>query len=99
MWSRRTFGADEYVNDFPKTYRIHKGAWYKVEEQSATSANESDNRFFIMSQPVKLDSIGFKKAFRFVVRGFFETQTKTAQPITMLAQQNNDSDDMLHLLQ
>ena len=80
-WSRRDYTANEYVNNYPTSYRLINGEFYKVDEEGSDSTpleqrKEADNRFFYLSNIIKLNSIGFKEAHRFVVRGHFETKEK-----------------------
>ena len=72
-WSRRAFTAQEYVNNYPTSYRIDKaGNFYKVD------ADDNDtNKVYLLSNVIKLGTIAFKQAYRLVVRGYFET---TAYP-------------------
>ena len=75
-WSRRDYSADEYIQNYPTSYRLKDGEFYKVDEEGDNSTplekkKESDNKFFYLSQPIKLGSIGFKQAYRFAVRGYF----------------------------
>lgn len=70
-WSRRDIAADEYLNNFPTSYRVDGKNFYKVDEELDDSF--TNNRVFALSQVIKLDSIGFKEAYRMVVRGYFET--------------------------
>ncbi|GEM_PF-2392951 len=70
-WSRRDIRAEQYVNNFPTSYRVEKGELYQVDKDS-----DADNGFFVMSHVVKLDSIGFKEIHRLVARGYFETVSK-----------------------
>ena len=77
-WSRRDYTADEYVQNYPTSYRFHAGKFYKVDEEGGSDSTlehrkEADNRFFYLSRPIKLGSIGFKQSYRFVVRGLFHT--------------------------
>ena len=72
MWSRRNNAADEYVNNYPTAYRILDGKFYQVDEEEG-GRNESDNTIFYLSNVIKLGSVGFKQAYRLVVRGYFET--------------------------
>ena len=78
-WSRRDYTASQYVNNYPTSYRVDKnGHFYKVDDEgNATTSlehrKEADNKIFYLSNVIKLDSIGFKQAYRFVVRGYFET--------------------------
>lgn len=67
-WTRRTFAADEYVNNYPTSYRLINNNLYKTDEES-----DADNGMFVMSKVVKLDSIGFKELHRVVARGWFKT--------------------------
>lgn len=68
QWSRRAYSADEYVNNFPSSYRLKAGELYQVDKGS-----DADNGFYAQSNVIKLDSIGFKELKRVVVRGFFRT--------------------------
>lgn len=68
-WSRRAFTADEYVNNYPTSYRKKGNTLYKVDADS-----DADNAMFVMSKVLKLDSIGFKELHRVVARGWFKTQ-------------------------
>lgn len=87
-WSRRDYTAAEYVNNYPTSYRVvNEGTaqapdykFYKLDDEGDASTSlehrkEADNRIFYLSNVIKLDSIGFKQAYRFVVRGYFEAQT------------------------
>lgn len=80
-WSRRDYTAAEYVNNYPTSYRVTSdGKFYKLDDEGDASTSlehrkEADNQIFYLSNVIKLDSIGFKQAYRFVVRGYFETQT------------------------
>ena len=71
-WSRRDIAADEYVNNYPTSYRVQDNNFYKVDEEDS-GRDTSDNSIYAMSQVVKLDSIGFKELHRVVARGYFET--------------------------
>ena len=68
-WARRAFTAQEYVNNYPTSYRIDKaGNFYKVD------ADDNDtNKVYLLSNVIKLGTIAFKQAYRLVVRGYFET--------------------------
>lgn len=70
-WSRRAFTAQEYVNNYPTSYRIDKsGKLYKVD------ADDNDtNKVYLLSNVIKLGTIAFKQAYRLVVRGYFETSS------------------------
>lgn len=78
-WSRRDYTAAQYVNNYPTSYRVSSdGHFYKVDEEGTNNTpleqrKEADNKFFYLSNVVKLDSISFKRAQRFVLRGQFET--------------------------
>jgi hypothetical protein len=69
-WTRRAFTAQEYVNNYPTSYRIDKaGNFYKVD----TDDNDT-NKVYLLSNVIKLGTIAFKQAYRLVVRGYFETE-------------------------
>lgn len=70
-WSRRDIHAEQYVNNYPTSYRVDGGELYQVDKDS-----DADNGFFAMSHVVKLDSIGFKELHRLVARGYWETVSK-----------------------
>lgn len=78
-WSRRDYTAAQYVNNYPTSYRVDaNGHFYKVDDEGEATTSlehrkEADNKIFYLSNVIKLDSIGFKQAYRFVVRGYFET--------------------------
>lgn len=78
-WSRRDYTAAEYVNNYPTSYRVTSGGqFYKLDDEGDANTSlehrkEADNKIFYLSNVIKLDSIGFKQAYRFVVRGRFET--------------------------
>lgn len=67
-WTRRSFSAKEYVNNYPTSYCLINNNLYKTDEES-----DADNGMFVMSKVVKLDSIGFKELHRVVARGWFKT--------------------------
>ena len=68
-WSRRAFTAQEYVNNYPTSYRIDKaGNFYKVDVD-----DNDTNKVYLLSNVIKLGTIAFKQAYRLVVRGYFET--------------------------
>ena len=87
-WSRRDYTAAEYVNNYPTSYRVVNETtsqlkFYKVDDEgdantSLEQRKEADNKIFYLSNVIKLDSIGFKQAYRFVVRGYFETMLRPA---------------------
>lgn len=82
-WTRRTYTADEYVNNYPTSYRLKDGILYKVDTEddnnsSLETQKEADNKIYYLSNIIKLDSVGFKTATRFVVRGYFETMQQTS---------------------
>lgn len=87
-WSRRDYTAAEYVNNYPTSYRVDAdGHFYKVDDEgdentSLEHRKEADNKIFYLSNVIKLDSIGFKQAYRFVVRGYFEAQDDWIEPGT-----------------
>lgn len=71
-WSRRAFTAQEYVNNYPTSYRVNKnGKFYKVDKD-----DNSTNQMYLLSNVIKLGTIAFKQAYRLVVRGYFETSNK-----------------------
>ena len=78
-WSRRDYTAAQYVNNYPTSYRVDAyGHFYKMDDEGDANTSlehrkEADNKIFYLSNVIKLDSIGFKQAYRFVVRGYFET--------------------------
>ena len=78
-WSRRDYTAAQYVNNYPTSYRVTSdGKFYKLDDEGDASTSlehrkEADNKIFYLSNVVKLESIGFKQADRFVVRGYFES--------------------------
>lgn len=85
-WSRRDYTALQFVNNYPTSYRVtESGEIYKLDEEGDSSTSleqkkESENNVFYLSNVIKLDSIGFKQAMRFVVRGYFETITPQVEP-------------------
>ena len=87
-WSRRDYTAAQYVNNYPTSYRVDAdGHFYKVDDEGDANTSlehrkEADNKIFYLSNVIKLDSIGFKQAYRFVVRGHFETMFATQDMIT-----------------
>ena len=80
-WSRRDIAADEYVNNYPTSYRVQSNKFYKVDEEE-TGRDTADNSIYAMSQVVKLDSIGFKELHRVIARGYFETLEQSTKVIT-----------------
>lgn len=80
-WSRRDIAADEYVNNYPTSYRVQSNKFYKVDEEE-TGRDTADNSIYAMSQVVKLDSIGFKELHRVIARGYFETLEQSTRVIT-----------------
>ena len=70
-WSRRDIRAEEYVNNYPTSYRVAGSEWYQVDKQS-----DADNGIFLMSHIIKLDSIGFKELHRVAARGYWQTCNK-----------------------
>lgn len=67
-WSRRKYRATQYINDYPTSYRLDSLRMYRVDEEDV---DEVGVPVFIMSDPMKLDSIGFKSIRRFIARGYF----------------------------
>lgn len=92
QWSRRSYTAAEYVNNYPTSYRVEEiltvnnnttpattltqRILHKVDEEESGYADEADNSVLVLSQVVKVDSIGFKQGYRFIARGFFDTGKK-----------------------
>lgn len=82
-WSRRDYSAAQYVNNYPTSYRVDaNGHFFKVDDEGDANTSlehrkEADNKIFYLSNVIKLDSIGFKQAYRFVVRGYFEVTCGT----------------------
>jgi len=74
-WKRYSNSAEQYVNNFPTSYRVRAGRWYKV-DQEEEHLDEADNKVFVLSNIIKLGTIGFKQAYRFVTRGYFETMPR-----------------------
>lgn len=73
-WSRRAFTAQEYVNNYPTSYRVdNAGNFYKVD----TDDNDT-NKVYLLSNVIKLGTIAFKQIYRLVVRGYFETDNDSA---------------------
>lgn len=76
-WSRRNYRADEYVNNYPTSYRVQhvsdqygeRSYLYKVDTESTSLGNQ----MYLLSQVIKLGTIAFKQAYRLVVRGYFES--------------------------
>lgn len=76
-WSRRNYRADEYVNNYPTSYRVQhvsdqygeRSYLYKVDTESTSLGNQ----IYLLSQVIKLGTIAFKQAYRLVVRGYFES--------------------------
>lgn len=68
-WTRRNFTADEYVQNYPTSYRLtfNDGLLRQVDNES-----DADNGMFVLTRALKLDSIGFKELHRVVARGWFE---------------------------
>lgn len=69
QWSRRSYSAQEYVNNYPTSYRVDAaGSLYKVDTD-----DHDTNQVYLLSNVIKLGTIAFKQAYRLVVRGYFET--------------------------
>lgn len=75
-WSRRDYSADEYVNNYPTSYRYKNGIFYKVDTEANQLAgvSEAPNKFFYLSNVIKLDTLAYKQMHRFVVRGKFDSR-------------------------
>lgn len=71
-WSRRDYKADEYLNNYPTSYRVNEGSLYKVD-----AGEEVRGQCYMLSNIIKLNSISFKQAYRIVSRGYFETKNDT----------------------
>lgn len=97
-WSRRDYTAAEYLNNYPTSYRVTSGGqFYKLDDEgdantSLEQRKEAENQIFYLSDVIKLDSIGFKQAYRFVVRGYFETNIVPllSIPFNMAAEQGGE---------
>lgn len=70
-WSRRDYGAEQYVNNYPTSYRLKGNRLYQVDKDS-----DAKNGIFVMSKVLKFDSIAFKQLHRVIARGFFELDSK-----------------------
>ena len=68
-WSRRNVQAEEFVNNYPLTYRLANGKLYDIGEESGNG-----NGFFLLTRPLKLGNTAFKQAYRLITRGYFNTQ-------------------------
>jgi hypothetical protein len=68
-WTRRNYKADEYVNNYPTSYRVIDKKFYKVDQDNDSVTS---NNAYLLSHVVKLDTISFKQAYRIAVRGYFE---------------------------
>lgn len=113
-WSRRDYTAIEYVNNYPTSYRVSavgqiaQREFYKMDDEGDVSTSlehrkEADNKIFYLSDVIKLDSIGFKQAYRFVVRGYFEAQdsyqkTRYINLNTTITSSNMDMEHMDELI-
>lgn len=76
-WSRRAFTAQEYVNNYPTSYRIDKeGKFYKVDTD-----DDDTNQVYLLSNIIKLGTIAFKQAYRLVVRGYFDVSPMKEQQV------------------
>jgi len=93
-----------FINNYPTVYRVSNGEFYKMDEEgteytSLERKKESNNDFFYLSNIIKLDSIGFKEAHRFVVRGYFETMnTRYISHGEVSKTQNNGATDIFDVL-
>lgn len=68
-WSRRNEQAEEFVNNYPLTYRLANGKLYDIGAESGNS-----NGFFLLTRPLKLGNTAFKQAYRLIARGYFNTR-------------------------
>lgn len=75
-WSRRNYSADEYVNNYPTSYRVVDGVFYKVDEEpnQLAGVSEAPNDLLYLSNIIKLGTTDFKSISRIVVRGKFDTE-------------------------
>jgi hypothetical protein len=73
-WSRRDIIGTQYVNNYPTSYRVEDTAWYKIDSDGTPpwKPYSEHNSFYVLSQAIKLDSIGFKQISRVIVRGYFK---------------------------
>lgn len=99
-WSRRDYSADEYIQNYPTSYRLRDGEFYKVDEEGDNDTTlekrkEADNKFFYLSNVIKLDSIGFKQAARFALRGYFDTKREVVHEYSGMCVQNGYFDIVL----
>lgn len=68
-WSRRNHSSDQYINNYPKTYRRKGRDIFDIDKDPTETQN-----VFLLSRPLKLGNINFKQGHRFVARGFFDTK-------------------------
>ena len=68
-WSRRNVQVEEFVNNYPLTYRLANGKLYDIGEES-----DNGNGFFLLTRPLKLGNTAFKQAYRLIARGYFNTR-------------------------
>lgn len=99
-WSRRDYSADEYIQNYPTSYRLRDGEFYKVDEEGDNDTilekrKEADNKFFYLSNVIKLDSIGFKQAARFALRGYFDTKREVVHEYSDVCVSNGYFDIVL----
>lgn len=99
-WSRRDYSADEYIQNYPTSYRLRDGEFYKVDEEgdkdtTLEKRKEADNKFFYLSNVIKLESIGFKQAARFALRGYFDTKREVVYEYSDMCVQNGYFDIVL----
>jgi hypothetical protein len=74
QWSRRSYSAQEYVTNYPTSYRVDAaGSLLKVDTD-----DHDTNQVYLLSNAIKLGTIAFKQAYRLVVRGYFETDNDSA---------------------
>lgn len=110
QWSRRSYTAAEYVNNYPTSYRVEEittvnnnttpattltqRILHKVDEEESGYSDEADNSVLVLSQVVKVDSIGFKQGYRFIARGFFDTGNKVTYTRTFVPKSTDDQTDI-----
>lgn len=99
-WSRRDYSADEYIQNYPTSYRLRDGEFYKVDEEGDNDTTlekrkEADNKFFYLSNVIKLDSIDFKQAARFALRGYFDTKREVVHEYSDVCVSNGYFDIVL----
>lgn len=79
-WSRRDYKAKEYINNYPTSYRLGEdGVLYQVDKDS-----DGNNGVFMMTNVIKLDTLGFKQLKRAVARGHFKQNQHTTTEKTYI---------------